>query len=190
MREATYYVAVSLDGCIAAPDGSFDAFPTEGDHMDVLVQEYTDALPGHVQDAVGIAADLSRFDTVLMGWSTYTPILEVGLDSPYPHLRQYVASSRERELPAAIERTADPLETLRALKAEDTGSGIYIAGGGRLAGSVVDEIDRFVFKVNPVRLGAGIPVLAPGPYAPRRLELVSSRPFRSGVVINEYVPRR
>jgi hypothetical protein len=33
MRSLTYYIAVSLDGYIAGPDGQFDAFLAEGDHM-------------------------------------------------------------------------------------------------------------------------------------------------------------
>lgn len=33
MRELIYYVAVSVDGFIATPDGGFDAFLVEGDHM-------------------------------------------------------------------------------------------------------------------------------------------------------------
>ena len=40
MRELVYYVAVSIDGYIAAPDGSYDAFPVEGDHMAVYLSDF------------------------------------------------------------------------------------------------------------------------------------------------------
>ncbi len=36
VRELTYYIAVTLDGFIAGPDGQFDAFLYEGDHMAAL----------------------------------------------------------------------------------------------------------------------------------------------------------
>lgn len=45
MRELVYYAAVSLDGYIAAPDHTIDAFPVTGDHMDTILRDYTDALP-------------------------------------------------------------------------------------------------------------------------------------------------
>ncbi|MDO9355260.1 MAG: dihydrofolate reductase family protein [Solirubrobacteraceae bacterium] len=187
MREATYYVAVSLDGYIADPTGNWSAFPMEGDHMQALMTEFTDTIPGHVQRLVGIEADRSRFDTVLMGWRTYTPALDDGIDSPYPHLRQVVASSQERTLPDEIEQTTDPLGTLRALKAEDGGSGIYVAGGGALASAVEPELDRLILKVNPITLGDGIPLFAPRSGPAVAWTRLQSRPFESGVVLNEYV---
>lgn len=82
MRDATYYIAVSLDGRIAAPDGDFSAFPESGDHMDVILNDYTDTVPAHVQSALGLRADGSRFDTVMMGWNTYTPVASDGHESP------------------------------------------------------------------------------------------------------------
>ncbi|EFQ83550.1 hypothetical protein HMPREF0063_11213 [Aeromicrobium marinum DSM 15272] len=186
MRELTYLVAVSLDGLIAAPDGSYDAFSTEGDHMDVLFDEYADTIPTHVQDAVGITSDQSRFDTVVMGWDTYLPALSVGIDNPYRHLRQVVASRRSRTVPAGITVTADPLETVRALKADTHGTGVYLAGGGQLAATVIDEIDHLVLKINPLLLGDGIRLFGKTTHMPRGFALTSTRACDSGVVIAEY----
>lgn len=186
MRELTYYVAVTLDGFIAAPDGDASAFPIEGDHMHAVLHDYTDAVPTHVQQAVGIQADRTRFDTVLMGWCTYTPALDVGITHPYAHLRQIVATRSGRAVADGIETTADPVETVRSLKREP-GAGIYLAGGGELAGALVDEIDRLVLKHNPFLLGDGIPLFA-GVTQPRRFRPVATRAFESGVRITEYVP--
>lgn len=54
MRELVYYAAVSLDGYIAAPDHTFDAFPVTGDHMDTILRDYTDALPAPALAALGM----------------------------------------------------------------------------------------------------------------------------------------
>lgn len=189
MRELTYYVATSLDGCIAAPDGTFDAFPMEGDHMHVLMDEFTDAIPAHVQRAVGIEADASRFDTVVMGWRTLTPALDAGIASPYPHLRQVVATRQERDVDAAIELTAEPVATVRALKREP-GAGIWLAGGGELAGALLLEIDRLILKVNPLAFGSGIRLFGDAGYDPTAFVRTAVRPFDSGVTILELERRR
>lgn len=186
MRELVYYVAVSLDGRICGPDGSWDMFPVEGDHLPALAAEYTDALPSHVQQAIGLTADTTRFDTVIMGWHTYTPALDEGIVSPYAHLRQYVASRRDRLVGDAVTLTDDPLRTVQALKRENDGSGIYLAGGGRLAASLLGEIDRLVFKVNPIVLGAGRPVFAGEAVDTTSFRPVGRREFASGVVLAEY----
>jgi dihydrofolate reductase len=191
VRELVYYVAVSVDGFIAAPDGSFDVFPTEGDHMDTIFRDYTDALPGVALDALGLTPGLSRFDTVLMGWNTYAVGLPEGMASPYPHLRQYVFSRRRSpDAPEVIHRD-NPVATVRALKAEPAGSGIWLCGGGQLASALAGEIDRLILKVNPVLLGAGIPLFAAsGSRFPARAELVRSTGHTSGVLITEYTLTR
>ncbi|HWS50177.1 MAG TPA: dihydrofolate reductase family protein [Microbacterium sp.] len=185
MRELTYFVGVSLDGFIAGPDGDFSAFPLEGDHMTALLHEYTDAMPSHVQDAMGVTADRSRFDTVVMGWNTYAPAVDVGIHSPYRHLRQIIATRRQQQAPDGIEFTSDPLGTVRALKAE-SGGGIYLAGGGRLAGSIAAEIDRVLLKVYPLMLGDGIPLFSGGKASVRRFRRVGERSFGSGMTMLEY----
>lgn len=190
MREVTYYVATSLDGFIAAPGGDWlDAFPPEGDHMQAVLHDYTDALPGHILRALGLTSERTLFDTVVMGWNTYAPALAEGIRSPYPHLAQVVATRQTREVPDEITTTDDPVATLRALR-ELPGSGIWLAGGGELAGAVVDEIDRLVLKINPVVLGEGVPLFAGASYTARRFERVGLRTFESGVMIAEFTRRR
>ncbi|KUM37709.1 dihydrofolate reductase family protein [Arthrobacter sp. EPSL27] len=187
MRELVYYVAVSLDGFIAAPDHTFDAFPVTGDHMDTIMKDYTDALPGPALAALGLTAPLTRFDTVLMGWNTYAVGLAQGLDNPYPHLRQYVFSRTQTAVPAAVTTSAeDPAAVVRELKAGPDGADIWLCGGGQLASALAGEIDRLVLKVNPVTFGAGIPLFAGHGYTPRNAELANSKRFDSGVVINDY----
>lgn len=187
MRELVYYVAVSLDGFIAAPDHTFDAFPVTGDHMDTIMQDYTDALPAPALAALGLTAPLTRFDTVLMGWNTYAVGLAQGLDNPYPHLQQYVFSRTRTAAPAAVTTSAeDPAAVVRELKAGPGGADIWLCGGGQLASALAGEIDRLVLKVNPVTFGAGIPLFAGHGYTPRNAELTDSKRFESGVVINDY----
>lgn len=186
MRELTYYVAVSLDGFIDGPGGDVSAFPVTGDHVEMICRDYVDTLPDVALRALGLEAHGTRFDTTLMGWRTYAAGFPATRD-PYPHTRQ-VVFSRSRtaaDVPAGITVTDEtPGAVVRRLKAEP-GTGIWLCGGGALAGQLVDEIDRLVLKVNPVVLGSGTPLVA-GAVGPSAFTLTASTPYRSGVVVNEY----
>lgn len=190
MRQLTYHVAVSLDGYIADPDGSFDAFPQAGDHIDALISEVPETLPGHVLSALGVESANQTYDTVLMGWNTFAVGLPHGIDDPYPHLRQFVLSRRHRpgDVGGAVRLVdTDPVALVRELKAEQSGTGIWLCGGGTIAGTLRDEIDRLVLKINPILLGSGIPLFAPSPPKPRVMTLESTRTFTSGVVMASYL---
>ncbi len=189
MRQLTYHVAVSLDGYIAHPDGSFDAFAQSGDHVDALVHDLPETLPGHVLSAIGIEPTNDTYDTVVMGWNTFAVGLPHGFDDPYPHLRQYVVSRTHQQSELGGDARlvdADPVGLVRRLKAEPSTKGIWLCGGGALAGVLLDEIDRLVLKVNPVLLGAGIPLFRTDSAIDRPFVLESSRPFDSGVVMTSY----
>lgn len=135
--------------------------------------------------APGIEPPKTRFDTVIMGWNTLTPALDIGIPSPYPHLRQIVASRNARDLHPEIILTDDPLAAVRSLKEED-GLDIWLCGGGELAGTLLPEIDRLVLKRNPVVYASGIPMFGTAPYESRAFALTGTRCFESGVVIEEY----
>lgn len=189
MRELTYLVATSLDGYIADSNGGFDAFPTVGDHIDAYARELPEIFPAPALDALGITPRNETFDTVVMGWNTFAVGLPHGLDDPYPHLRQVVFSRMDRtgQVGPGVEVTGrDPVEVVRELKSEPAGAGIWLCGGSTLAGSLYDEIDRLVLKVNPVVLGAGLPVFGSAASQVRAFEREDCRAFDSGVVMSTY----
>src|SRR4051794_17593833 len=88
MRKLVYFVAPTIDGFIAAPDGSCEHFPASEPFLRQLAAELPETLPGHGRAALGVDAPNARFDTVVMGRGTYDPALALGITSPYPHLRQ------------------------------------------------------------------------------------------------------
>ncbi|MGI9824601.1 dihydrofolate reductase family protein [Agromyces sp. Marseille-Q5079] len=189
MRELVYYVAVTLDGFIAGPNGEFDAFPIEGDHVDAINERFADTIPTDLAAALGIRQDGTRFDTVLMGWNTYAVGLPMGATSPYRHLQQVVFSASNEAEGENLEVTSeDPVDVVRRLKAQP-GASIWLCGGGALAATLAGEIDRLVLKRYPLLFGAGIPLFGARPYAPEQFDEVSTTAFETGVVFSEYVRR-
>ncbi|WP_141578635.1 dihydrofolate reductase family protein [Actinomadura sp. WMMA1423] len=186
MRRLVYYVAATLDGYIAGPDGQYDFLPFEGEPAKMIVDEYPETLPAHVRGPLGIAAAPNRhFDAVVMGRGTYEPALTAGITSPYPHLEQYVVSTTLGiDDPAVTVVAEDPAGLVRELKRRD-GLDIWLAGGGRLAGALVDEIDALVVKRHPMVIGSGIP-LFDGPFAVAAFTPGATRAFDSGLVVTTY----
>lgn len=164
MRELIYYVAVTLDGFIAHPDGSFDKFPWDNDYGADLAQTFPETLPAHARPAEHRSLENRWFDTVLMGRNTYEVGLKVGIGSPYPTLRQYVFSRNYTESPdpQVTLVSGDAVEAVQALKQED-GKAIWLCGGSVLATTLLTAglIDRLILKLNPVVFGSGIPLFAP-----------------------------
>ncbi|MFI7216993.1 dihydrofolate reductase family protein [Micromonospora maritima] len=187
MRKLVYFVASTLDGFIAAPDGSFDFLPLEPDVAPYLTAEWPQTLPTFAHAQLGVdSPPAGRFDTVLMGRATYEPGLKLGFPSPYDHLTQYVFSRSlaPADHPDVRVVAGDPVPFVRELK-ERPGADIWLCGGGQLAGQLLDEVDELVVKLNPVVAGSGIPLVDRG-FSPSRFTLTSTRPFDSGVVVLRY----
>ena len=186
MRSLTYLVACSLDGFIAAPDGSIDAFPTSDEYAAYVLQHFPETVPTHLRSVLGVTGPGRQFDTVVSGYRTYAVGPDTGHPSPYSHLEQHVVSRRLRTPPHPdIHLIADdPVAAVRRLKARD-GAGIYLCGGGRLAATLVGEIDRLVLKRCPIVLGAGIPLFA-GPFDPVAFAPVDCHTIDIGVSFVTY----
>jgi dihydrofolate reductase len=188
VRKLTYYVGSSVDGFIADPDGGLGMFKVGPELIDFIATEYPETLPGDARTQLGLDGPGKHFDTVVQGRASYGLALDAGVTSPFPHLRQYVVSSSLGETPdpAVTVIPADPVAAVRALKAEN-GAGIYLAGGGNLAGQLSGEIDELVVKVYPVVAGGGIPMFGRG-FAPSHLALTNHRILPDGTAVLTYNP--
>ncbi|MEV1085914.1 dihydrofolate reductase family protein [Streptomyces sp. NPDC050211] len=197
MRKLVYYIAVSLDGCIAGPDGSDptsgpDAFwPISEDYVQHLAAEYPETLPGPARDAFGISGEGAHFDTVLEGRRTYQNGVDAGIDNAYPHLRHLVFSRTLTEAPdPSIEIVStDPVAKVRELKQEE-GKGIWLCGGGELARALYSEIDQLIVKLAPMTVGAGTPLFGQkASFDPAFFTLTDSRILGSGTIFLTYAKK-
>lgn len=188
MRELKYYVACTVDRFIAREDGSFDDFPTDGEHFPDLLKLFPEAIPAHARDALGVHAANKEFDVVLMGRRTYEVGLEIGVTSPYPHLEQYVFSRSLNESPDQNVQlvTENSVSLVQKLK-QQPGKDIWLCGGGDLATRLYEEIDELILKVNPLLLGSGIPLFSNG-IPKTNLKLLSHKVYANGFMLLRYRP--
>jgi dihydrofolate reductase len=171
VTEVVYYVASSLDGFIATPDGGVEwlaPFEQSG-------QDY------------GYAAFYASVDAVLLGSHTFEQALTFGA-WPYPGKPAWVFSSRSLATPPQdVAVTArDPREVVADLEAGGFARA-WLVGGGSLAGSFQREglITEYVVSIMPVILGAGIPLLG-GSVVRERLRVLESTPYPDGVLQVRY----
>lgn len=171
MRKLVYHVAVSVDNFIARADHSIDGFIGEGEHV-------TDYLN-----------QLKDYDTVVMGRATYEFGYRFGLKpgaAPYPHMEHYIFSNTlhfdHHDKNVHIVRSA-PFAFIKNLK-EQSGSAIYLCGGGMFAGSLLDLglIDKVVLKVSPAFFVDGIPLFG-ACKKPVKLSLKNCIRYPAGVLL-------
>jgi dihydrofolate reductase len=187
MPELIYYVAASLDGFIATPDGGIGWLAP----FEATGEDY------------GYAAFYASIDALLLGSRTYEQAL--GFDPwPYPGKPCWVFSRRpqNRARPEVVVTAQSPGAVASDLDARGIRRA-WLVGGGQLAGAFRAEglIGEYILAVIPVILGAGIPLFgAPAPDLPvlpeasqlsmpvEALNLIEHKVYSNGVVQLRYVP--
>lgn len=171
MPDVYYYVASSLDGYIATPEGGVDwltPFQQSGEDYG-----YTDFY--------------ASMDALLIGSHTYEVALTYGAWQA-PDKPSWVFTHRDLPIahPSVTLTTDDPVEVLRQLSHRGLGRA-WLMGGGELAGSFRKRglISHYVVGLIPVLLGEGIPLFSAAP-GDEALTLVESRSYPSGVVLLSY----
>jgi dihydrofolate reductase len=166
-KRLRYQVAVSLDGFIARPDGSYDWLVSD--------------------PSIDFGALYKEFDAAVMGRKTYEVGLAAGVDGSIAGMDVVVFS---RTLPASTSRGVrvvndDPRKVVAELK-KKSGRDIWLFGGGELFRYLLDGglVDTVELAVMPVLLGSGIPVLPPG--ASTNLVLSDTHRLPSGIMVLAY----
>ncbi len=167
MITVTFYVACSLDGCIASADGGIDwlsDFHVDGEDF-------------------GYSKFYRSIDSMIMGSTTYEQVLSFG-DWPYGDKPCWVMS--RRPLPVApseiVITNLSPPEVLSDIEARGL-ERAWMVGGASLAGAFRAQnlIDEYRITVLPVILGDGIP-LFPDCGPTQRLQTVSATKLGGGAV--------
>lgn len=169
MRKIKLYIAISLNGKIAKPDGSV---------------AWLENIPNPEKTDYGYADFYTSVDATIQGYSTYKQIIDWGIDFPYADKKNYVLTRKEGlENTKYVDFIQDkPMDFIRALK-QQAGGSIWLIGGGGvntslLNAGLIDEIQVFVM---PIILSEGIDLFGALP-AETNLELMDSKNYASGAV--------
>lgn len=171
MTEVVLYIASSLDGYIATPDGGVEWLSA----VEVESEDY------------GYQAFFDTIDALIMGSRTYEQILGFGT-WPYRDKPCWVMS--RRALPQAVPTvhvTDEDMEDLLKRLQNQGLNRLWLVGGSALVDTFERAgcIDEYIISVVPQLLGDGVPLFTPG-RRPRALELVNSRSYPSGLVQLNY----
>jgi len=171
--DIVYYVACSLDGFIAEPDGSVEWLNAyHGSGEDYGMEEFTDSC-----------------ESLVMGSYTNEVSSSFG-EWQSKDKRTWVFTNRD--LPVAHESISFTNEPLDDVVREMASNGVkraWLLGGGKLAASFIKaglltEIRVFII---PILLGDGIPLFS-GVTTQQNLRLDGTKSFNNGVVELRYVP--
>ncbi|WP_232698678.1 dihydrofolate reductase family protein [Brevibacillus daliensis] len=147
-NKVVLYIAMSLDGYIAKPDGSVDwLYDIEGDGGDN-----------------GYSKFYNTVGTVVMGRLTYEEVLALADEFPYAERPCYVLSRSQQVEAPHVTFTNEPLETLIPGLRDQSKGDVWLVGGGQLVQAFLEKklLDEVCIAMIPKVLGEGIPLFPEG----------------------------
>ena len=173
MRKLILYIACSLDGKIAKPDGDL---------------QWLESIPKPEESDYGYQDLLDSVDTVLMGYKTFEIMEGFDMEFPYKEKLNYVFT-HDHEKPSnpyVKLISGDIPEFVKNLK-QSYGKDIWLIGGSQINTILFNAelIDEMIIFVMPVVIGDGIPLFDRTPLE-KGLHLVESQSYSSGVVMLKY----
>ena len=168
---ASVFIATSLDGFIARPNGDLDWLPAGGG------------------EPHGYDEFIASVDAIVLGRKSFDKVLTFEA-WPYGDKRVVVLSSRPVDLSAArggvVEQMAGPPAEIVSRLAASGAHHLYIDGGITIQRFLrAGLIQRLVITRVPVLIGDGIPLFGAVPHD-IRLHHLATRQYPSGLVQSEY----
>lgn len=167
MVDVVLYIACSLDGYIATPEGSV---------------EWLSLVEAEGED-YGYQAFFDSVDALVMGSRTYRQIREFG-EWPYGDKPCWVMSRHPLpESGPSVRVSQDAVEDFLKRLQEQGVRRLWLVGGGALVDAFerAGGINEYIISFIPLLLGDGIPLFAAG-RPPRALTLLDDRSYPSGLV--------
>lgn len=165
-RKLCLFIAMSLDGYIAKPDGDIS-------FLDEMNQEGED---------YGYTAYIETIDIVILGRKTYDKILSMGNESFYGERKVYVVTRNPRPDSGQTSFYSGNLKDLVLSLKSQPGKNIYCDGGAEIIQQLLQDelIDELTVSIIPVMLGNGIR-LFDRTYPEQKLTLLESKSFPIGL---------
>ena len=146
MRQVVLFIAMSMDGYIAAPDGAIDWLGGES---------------AESSDSGSYERFIAGVSDIVMGYTTYHQLTTELLPDAWPYAgkKTHVLTHREiASAPEGVSFVSEPVEVLiNKLEREAKGE-IWICGGASIVQQTMQKslIDRYHINVIPTIRGGGI----------------------------------
>jgi dihydrofolate reductase len=185
VRTLKLQMQMTVDGCVAGPDGQLDWMTWKWDDK---LKEYVTGLT----DSIGtIILGRKMTDGFVKHWESVAanpdhPEAASGrkfVDTPKVVFTKTLETSPWRN---TILAKGDLASEVGKLKAEASGGDIMVYGGATFVSSLIEHrlIDELHLFTNPVAIGSGLRVFTRG----TRLSLTASTAYPCGIVVSTYRP--
>jgi len=174
-RKLFLYIAMSLDGYIARPDGDISFLS----RVEKQGEDY------------GYSKFIESVDTIVLGRKTYDKILSMGIEWPYGQREVYVLTRTSKPDSGQLRFYSGNLGDLIAQIKSQSGKNIYCDGGAETIYQLLQEdlIDELIVSIIPVLLGEGISLFKQG-FSEKELQFKSAESFEKGLVQLHYVRKK
>lgn len=174
-RKLILYIAMSLDGYIAAP----------GDDLSFLNPMMKE------EEDYGYGAFIKTVDTVILGRKTYDWVMKQVDTFPHADKEAYVITSKARPPVGNTHFYTGELKELIASLKQKKGNTIFCDGGAVLVNALLKDrlIDELIISVIPVLLSGGTRLFA-GNNQSQTLVLKECKTYSTGLVQLHYTADR